>query len=165
MLRYKQNKAFAMIYDSIEHWKLYFTNPIFKQIFHHLKTLNAQTPDGVYFACEQYQFRVMTYETKPAPTVIESHRAEVDIHLVLLGAERIKLFGSKEVEITTPYDAQKDCQFYKAISEPAIDLLLTPENMAVFFPQDIHQPQFMASNEPQTIKKVVIKVKSSVFDA
>ncbi|ATA77425.1 Protein yiaL [Capnocytophaga canimorsus] len=152
-----------MIYDAINHWELYFKNPIFREIFNNLKTLDAQTPDGIYFACEQYQIRVMTYQTKEIPTIIESHQKEVDIHVVLAGEERIKLFGRKDVIVTTPYNAEKDCQLYKAVNPPVIDLHLTPKNMAVLFPQDIHQPQFIAETKSQTIKKVVVKVKEFVF--
>ncbi|CEN51506.1 Protein yiaL (fragment) [Capnocytophaga canimorsus] len=105
----------------------------------------------------------MAYQTKEIPTIIESHQKEVDIHVVLAGEERIKLFGREDVIVTTPYDAEKDCQFYKAVNPPVIDLHLTPKNMAVLFPQDIHQPQFIAETKSQTIKKVVVKVKEFVF--
>jgi beta-galactosidase beta subunit len=35
--------------------------------------------------------------------------------------------------------------------------------MAIFFPDDIHQPQFALENKIETLKKIVIKIDEKLF--
>ena len=152
-----------MIHDQINNWNLYFKAPVFEKIFSELATLNLNTPDGIYKNNADYYFKVMSYETKSAPTVIESHIKEVDVQILLSGSEKIKLYDQQALMIDKPYDDETDCQFYKAIQSAMSDINLIPGYMAVFFPQDIHHPQFSVDGQINTLKKIVIKINAKLF--
>lgn len=152
-----------MIIDKIENWRIYFKALIFNNIFEELKTYNLQTKNGTYKNHENYYFKVMSYETKLESTIIESHIKEIDIQIIISGSENIKIYDSKSVEIMQPYDEESDCQFYAKMGNPITEINLQPGYMAVFFPDDIHHPQFAVDNKIETLKKIVIKIDEKLF--
>lgn len=151
-----------MIYDKIDNWKTYFKSPIFEIIFDTLQTYNVNTEDGVYHY-DGFYFKVMSYETKDHPTIIESHRKEVDIQILLKGTENIKLYHLSDLNVTEEYNPTTDCVFYSTTKSPYTELTLIPEYMAVFFPSDPHYPQFHGREGKSQLKKIVIKVNLNNF--
>lgn len=101
-----------MIYDKINNWKLYFQNPIFKNIFEELNNYNINTPNGEYKNNDYYYFKVMSYNAEKESTIIESHKKEVDIQMLLSGNEQIKLYDINLVKVIKEYDLITDCVFY-----------------------------------------------------
>ena len=89
--------------------------------------------------------------------IIESHRKEVDIQILLQGEELIKVYSSDQVTIKTPYNPDIDCQFYENPNESHSEVVLKKGRFAVFFPQDIHNP-LNALTEPIRLKKIVVKL-------
>lgn len=152
-----------MIFDKIENRDQYFKTPIFKEIFDKFDTLDVNTPNGIHYKSDGYYFKVMSYDTKETPTIIESHKKEVDVQILLSGSERIKIYGKDQVEVTSIYDEESDCQFYKNTQASNVELNLLPGSMAVFFPQDIHGCQFAVNNQIGNIKKIVIKIDEKLF--
>ncbi len=152
-----------MIFDNLENWNKYFKTPIFEEILSKLNTLTIDTPNGIHHESNGYYFKVMSYETKHAPTIIESHKKEVDVQILLSGSEHIKVYYQNQVESTTEYSEESDCIFYKNIDDPSLTLNLFPGKMAVFFPQDIHGCQYPVSDQTENIKKIVIKIDEKLF--
>lgn len=152
-----------MIFDEIKNWELYFQKPIFNKIFEDLSKITSETPNGVYKDNEDYYFKVMSYKTNEESKVIESHKKEVDIQILLEGKERINIYNSNSVEVTQAYDADSDCQFYKKNGLPLVEINLEPNYMAVFFPQDIHEPTLAVDNKLEVLKKIVIKIDEKFF--
>ena len=152
-----------MIVDKIENWKIYFKSPIFDAIFEDLKTYTVDTPNGVYKDNKKYYFKVMSYDTKLDSAIIESHRKEVDVQILLSGNEHIKIYNEAAVAVKEVYDEESDCQFYKVIGKPFNEINLESNYMAIFFPDDIHQPQFAVENKIETLKKIVIKIDEKLF--
>ena len=152
-----------MIYDNLTNWNQYFDSPIFDEIYKKLITLSVDTKTGEYYRSENYYFKVMSYDTMSEPSIIESHRKEVDVQVVLKGGERIRIYNPEGLKIATEYSEETDCQFYKAKDAADMEFKLFPGKMAVFFPQDIHGCQFTQSNEMETIKKIVIKINEKLF--
>lgn len=152
-----------MIYDKISNWKTYFHHPIFAEIFKTLETYSLATDNGVYKYDGGFYFKVMAYDTKPEANIIETHRKEVDIQILLAGEEKIKMYLMDDVEVSTPYNDETDCVFYKNTGTPYADLILKPKHMAVFFPEDPHHPQFQVGNQAASLKKIVIKVDLDLF--
>lgn len=151
-----------MIIDKIDNWHIYFKKPVFAEIFKELSQYTTATTNGVYQGNGDYYFKVMSYDTKKDSTVIESHRKEVDVQILLSGEEHIKVYDAANVVIAHEYDESSDCQFYNPTGNPECEINLKPGYMAIFFPDDIHHPQF-AVKEVQTIKKIVIKVNEKLF--
>lgn len=152
-----------MIIDKIENWSLYFKAPIFSEIKKELESYSKETANGVYKTHENYYFKVMSYDTKLESNIIESHRKEVDIQILFSGNENIKIYNDKDVTITEVYDENTDCQFYKSVGNPITDINLRPGYMAIFFPDDIHHPQFAVEGNIETLKKLVLKIDEKLF--
>jgi YhcH/YjgK/YiaL family protein len=152
-----------MIVDKIENWSVYFNKERFAKIFEELDKFNLDTPNGEYRINEHFYFKVMSYETKQDSFIIESHKKEVDIQVLLKGKEKIKIYDYKDVAITEVYDEETDCQFYKKINDPISEINLEPGIMAVFFPDDIHNPVLAVNKEIFKLKKIVIKVDEKFF--
>jgi YhcH/YjgK/YiaL family protein len=152
-----------MIVDKLYNWTLYFKAPIFLEIFKELENYNFHTPNGIYRTNENYYFKVMSYDTKLEPNIIESHKKEVDVQILFWGNEKIKIYNSESLTITEPYSIESDCQFYKKTGNPISEIILQPGYMAIFFPDDIHHPQFAVENKIQTLKKIVLKIDEKLF--
>jgi YhcH/YjgK/YiaL family protein len=152
-----------MIVDKIANWSVYFNKERFAKIFEELNKFNLETPNGEYRINEHFYFKVMSYETKLESFIIESHRREVDIQILLTGKEKIKIYDSKDVVITEVYNEETDCQFYKKVNDPILEVNLEPGFMAVFFADDIHHPILAVNKETHKLKKIVIKVDEKFF--
>lgn len=152
-----------MIVDKISNWQIYFKTPVFKEVFDQLATYSVDTPNGVYKNHDKFYFKVMSYDTKLDSTIIESHIKEVDVQILLTGHENIKLYDKSVVEVKEAYDQDNDVTFYNAKGTPHSEVNLEPGYMGVFFPDDIHHPQFAVNNKIEKLKKIVIKIDEDLF--
>ncbi|WP_350286758.1 YhcH/YjgK/YiaL family protein [uncultured Croceitalea sp.] len=153
-----------MIFDNISNWRNYFDcfNG-FDKIFEKLETITMETANGHYKINDMCYYKVMSYKTMLNPSVIESHKKEVDLQILFSGKERIKIFSRSKVEPMGIYDEKTDCQFYKATESPDLELVLAPGKMALFFPQDIHGCQHIVNENSKDLKKVVFKINEKLF--
>lgn len=152
-----------MILDKVENCSRYFKAPIFEEIFQKLKDFDINTPNGIYKTHDLYYFKVMSYETQLSPKIIESHRKEVDVQILLSGKELIKIYKEEDLSILEKYNSKIDCQFYQESNFPISELILEPNYMAVFFPNDIHGPLYAHNNKVDKLKKIVIKIDETLF--
>jgi YhcH/YjgK/YiaL family protein len=152
-----------MILDKVENSIRYFKAPVFHEIFQKLKDFNINTPNGTYKTHDSYYFKVMSYETQLSPEIIESHRKEVDVQILLSGKELIKIYKEEDVSVLEKYNYKIDCQFYKELNSPISELILEPSYMAVFFPNDIHGPLHAHNKKVEKLKKIVIKIDEALF--
>jgi len=92
----------------------------------------------------------------------EIHRTYVDLQFSPVGNEKIGIvIDSGKNVVDEELYAEKDILFYKGITGETF-LKMDPGSFAVFFPWDIHRPA-CAVAEPATIRKVVVKIKLSLF--
>jgi YhcH/YjgK/YiaL family protein len=152
-----------MILDKVENSIRYFKAPVFHEIFQKLKDFNINTPNGTYKTHDSYYFKVMSYETQLSPEIIESHRKEVDVQILLCGKELIKIYKEEDVSVLQKYNSKIDCQFYKELNSPISELILEPSYMAVFFPNDIHSPLHAQNKKVEKLKKIVLKIDEALF--
>ncbi|WP_296635761.1 YhcH/YjgK/YiaL family protein [Polaribacter sp.] len=152
-----------MILDKIDNSSRYFKSPIFLEIFNKLKSFDIDTPNGIYKTSDSYYFKVMSYETQLAPKIIESHRKEVDVQILLSGKELIKIYKEDDVNVLEKYNSKIDCQFYEELKPPISEIILEPNYMAVFFPNDIHGPLYAYNDKIDKLKKIVIKINETLF--
>lgn len=128
------------------------------QAFRFLKTadlknmpLGKQELEGVHLFVS-----VDDYTTKNKnKTRYESHKKYIDIQYVIEGEELMGLTTLDKVEVTEPYNEEKDITFYSF--EGGNYIKATPENFVVFFPEDVHRP-VMKVNENSRVKKIVVKI-------
>ena len=153
-----------MIFDDIKNWRTYYgASKNFKEMVQQLSQIEEGTGNGTYPWKQGCYYKVMSYKTQETPKIIEAHRKEIDIQVILSGQETIKLYTRGQVSITQEYDSNTDCEFYRALHGPHVELQLTPGKMAVFFPQDIHACQYRVNEVSDTIKKVVFKANEEFF--
>ena len=152
-----------MIYDTLNN--IAFYKGLSPDIYEGLKFLQQVNPDivvGTYQLTPNVKAIVSEYTTKEVnENGYEAHRQNIDIQYLLKGKEEIACLPVKELSETKPYNEDTDAAFYKAVSDYTPSTLdLRPGYFAIFFPQDGHMPQ-LCVNEPEMVKKVVVKVRKS----
>lgn len=97
---------------------------------------------------------VQEYNTRPkAQGFWEAHRQYIDIQYVVSGVEHMGFANLAQLE-AGDYDESKDFLPLQGVGS----FVLLPAGMfTVFLPEDAHMPA-MAVNEPEPVKKVVVKV-------
>lgn len=120
----------------------------------------ANLPDVRYDIDGKRVFAIVqTYRAKPqAQGRWEAHRDHADIQLVVSGAERMGVTAIEGMTVETPFDAEKDVEFFAGDTKHEKFFEVNAGEFAVFFPHDVHMPS-LATETPQTVKKVVIKVR------
>ena len=150
-----------MIYDTLNNIEFY--QGLSPDIYEGLKFLRQVNPDiavGTYQLTPNVKAIVSEYTTKEAnENGYETHRQYIDIQYLLKGKEKIACLPLEELSETKPYSEETDAAFYNVASDYSPSILdLRPGYFAIFYPQDGHMPQ-MCVNEPEKVKKVVVKVR------
>ncbi len=150
-----------MIIDKLENWEHYSFGSGWKLAFEFLRTLTPDSDEKKYnIQGDDIFAQVMSYKTRtPDTAVLESHRKFVDIQAVLNGGERIECFSRDGLVVDTAYDESKDAEFYKRSCPGSTHVDMAPGTFIMLFPHDAHMPSLMIENEPEMVKKVVVKIK------
>ncbi len=153
-----------MIVDHLDNWKHYTMGTAWKYAMDFLHSLSPDAEERRYELQGEDMFAsIASYQTIPQKECVpEAHRKYTDIQVLLSGSEYIDWCPQKGLEVDTPY--VDDIELYKTPESGSTRLYMRPGIFAVFFPQDAHRPQMMIGQEPQTTKKVVIKVKCELLE-
>lgn len=148
-----------MIFDSLYNADSYFTENWWQDTLAYIRSATRSLEDGVHpVRTDAIVARVHTGHTRPASeALLESHRAYVDVHVVLDGQETIAVWPADRLNIRIPYNDKEDVMFYDPPADEGARLTLSPGFFAVFFPQDAHMTQLM-DRRPTAIKKLVMKI-------
>ena len=147
-----------MIFDKLTSFPNYFQSSEMRLIIEDvIRNYSITTEDGTYQEFDHYYIKVMSHETLEVSDIIESHQREIDIQILLSGAEKIRIFSEEHVRIKSDYNPEIDCTFYTVNGDAHSEVVLQPGYFAMFFPQDIHNP-LIANNNIQSLKKIVIKI-------
>lgn len=100
---------------------------------------------------------VNSYDTKPAADCgWEAHKVYCDIHYSVQGGERICYAPIGNMTETQAYNVEKDYSLYAGNG----DWVAVHQGMfCLLLPQDVHAPGAILNNQPEYLKKVVIKLK------
>ncbi|MBQ1935827.1 MAG: YhcH/YjgK/YiaL family protein [Clostridia bacterium] len=151
-----------MIFDSIAHADLYTSvHPRFAAAFAFIGDAIADDlPVGKYeIDGKNLYASVQEYDSKaPEKAKNEGHRNYIDIQVVVSGAEIIEVEDISDAILNSPYNEEKDVEFYVP-SPDACRLNLMAGDFAILFPHDVHRPG-MAVEESEPVKKIVVKVKA-----
>jgi biofilm protein TabA len=151
-----------MIVDRQDKWQSYPFGEAWKEAFEFLAGLKPDAEEKKHFLRgNDLYVMVNSYETRPHN--LEAHRAYVDIQVVLSGAEAIGWLPAQGLPEKTPYNPEKDIEFYDAPVEKQTLIRMNPGLFAVFFPWDAHAPACPLDGAPQRVKKVVIKIKKELL--
>ena len=152
-----------MIYDTLNN--IAFYKGLSPDIYEGLKFLQQLNPDiavGTYQLSPNVKAIVSEYTTKEVnENGYEAHRQNIDIQYLLKGKEKIACLPVEELSETKPYSEETDAVFYNAVTDHSPSTLdLHSGYFAIFYPQDRHMP-CLSINEPEKVKKVVVKVRLS----
>lgn len=148
-----------MILDSLDNAECYFDGEWWRDTVAFLRSATPALADGEHeVRGRQIVARVHTAQTTPrTQAMLESHRAHVDVHVVLEGLDSLIVWPASRLQIRTPYSQEQDVVFYDPPADGGVPFTLKPGSFAVFFPQDAHMTQ-IAQGAPARIKKLVMKV-------
>ncbi len=114
-------------------------------------------PVGKYEIDDQNVYAmVQAYNSKPlAEGKWEAHKQYIDIQYVADGIEKIGFAPIGHMKVAQDYDAAKDFMLLEGSGD---FVTVRKGTFVILFPGDAHMPG-MAVNEPEPVKKVVVKVK------
>lgn len=150
-----------MIFDFLGNSSRYrAVHPSFSRAFAWLETYDSTTRDGRYeIGGTDLIAIVQRYETAPdCQKKWETHRFNGDIQFMVSGSELVGYAPREFLSVRTPYDAEKDAEFYEPPTGANSRFSLAAGSFAVFFPEDGHQPGVMEVG-PGNVHKVVIKFR------
>lgn len=161
-----------MVYDTFDNIEIY--KGLSEDIYEGLKFLKQATPglsSGIHEINPRVKAIVSEYETKAISEYgYEAHKKFIDIQYLLKGSEKVCCLPIEQLKEMKSYSEENDAAFYAVLAHQTSDLShqtssVRPQEVtignsffAIFYPQDGHMPQ-LCVNTPETVKKVVIKVK------
>jgi YhcH/YjgK/YiaL family protein len=159
-------KGLTMIFDRIENAATYRgANPRLAAALEYLaRTDFSQVAEGKHELDGQNMFaNVQHYPSRPMEEIAwEAHRKYFDVQYIASGAEKMGHINlhdgltSSNLTVKTPYDAEKDAEFYNAKGHFVI---VRAGDFTVFFPQDVHAPCLSVGPSPEDVLKVVVKCR------
>lgn len=147
-----------MIIDKIENLKQYVSlNPLFPKVIEFLENTDLNTLENGKHEIEGKDLFVNIMDTvgkSKETATMETHKNMLDIQIPLNTDET---FGYTPTELLPdcPYNAEKDATKYPGVQGEGF-VTCHPGMMAIFWPQDGHQP---CISESENIHKAVFKVK------
>ncbi len=115
------------------------------------KTERVELTGGA-FALEQ------VYWTKDRrDTAFESHRAYIDIQVIVDGEELIEVQDIAGLQVKDDRTPAQDILFYQ-FKDRTSALLLKPGEATILYPVDGHMPSLSVEAAPSVVRKVVVKV-------
>ncbi len=86
---------------------------------------------------------------------MEAHQEYIDVQIPLTETERMGWKAQEDcLEIITPYNEQKDVEFYADKAYTFIDV--PAGHFAIFFPSDAHQPGIASG---KSYRKIIAKIR------
>ena len=148
-----------MIMDNIKNAPLYFgLGKRIEKALTYLQTTDFNSMEvGKYEidGKEIYAIVKLLDTQKPDPCHWEAHHKYIDIHYVFDGIEDLGYVNLLEVEKIGDYDKDEDIYFLQGHGNM---LNCKPGMFIIFGTEDAHMPA-ITQDQPQTVRKVVVKVK------
>lgn len=104
-------------------------------------------PEGVFVNMEEY-------ETYPAPDKWEAHRVYADLHVLVIGDERMDGAPISNAEGGSGYNGEHDFEIFDTCKGPYATAYGTPDVFVWFGPEDAHRPG---------LRWNTVKVKKAIF--
>ncbi|GAB7140962.1 hypothetical protein RsTz2092_09190 [Deferribacterales bacterium RsTz2092] len=123
----------------------------------------ASLPLGKITIATGVEATLQEHQTAPASEkLFETHDKFFDIQFMVSGQELFGFARREELTVNKPYDPAKDITFY---NEPANSgyVLLKTDEIIVVSPDEAHKPCCCLDNNPQLVKKLIIKVAVGKF--
>lgn len=110
---------------------------------------SVKLDDGVFVNIEEY-------ETYPAPDKWEAHRVYADLHVMLIGDERMDGAPISNAEGGSGYNSEFDYEIFDKCDGPFASAFGTSDVFVWFGPEDAHRPGLRWNTEK--VKKAIFKI-------
>ncbi|MGL4677628.1 MAG: YhcH/YjgK/YiaL family protein [Brevinema sp.] len=110
---------------------------------------------GKYEVDPVFFYMIQEYQSKDN-TPWESHKKYIDIQVILSGEEIMDIAGIHTLTQLGEYDAEKDFIGYEG--QVRISMTMKEGDLAVFFPEDVHQPGLKTPKGNSLVKKCLFKI-------
>ena len=148
-----------MIADKLSNWRRYEALAHLKPAFEFLEGQTEVCLGSGRIEIDGDRLFAVVQAYAPGPVSegrFETHRRYADIQFVVKGREMIGSAPAGELEVETPYDPDKDVEFY-TLPEAFSQLALSDGSFAVLYPEDAHMPGRRLDSDEQ-VCKIVVKV-------
>ena len=151
-----------MIYDSLKNCERYTAvHEGFAKAFDFIKEAQAQQlPEGRYeLDGENIYAFIQSYTSKQEnESSFEAHGRYIDIQYIISGVEVMQFADVAALTASCEYDAQRDVVFFDDYDKAGTAVVHRGE-YGIFFPWDAHKPGMCFGGKPDTVCKIVVKVK------
>lgn len=152
-----------MVFDKLENCSAYYgMHKNMEKGFDFIKeAIKKNLPVGKYEIDGKEIFgSVQEYETCPVyeEKKFEGHEKYIDIQFIISGKEYMQISHISDMESKTPYNDEKDVEFYHD-NDSFAEAVVTDNGYGIFFPQDIHKPGLAPEKTSGKVKKVLVKIK------
>lgn len=101
---------------------------------------------------------IQGYESKLlAERKFEAHKNYIDIQFVISGEEQIQVIDEEGLVVKNEYNPEKDVEFFE-IPENCTSAYMRSGDFAILYPGEVHAPGLCINEEPQMVRKIVVKV-------
>lgn len=158
------------IFGTITSLKGQLPQTCFQVVFQYLESIgndflkiNPNESVKEYLSKEIFVLK-QTYETKSRENAFfESHQKYIDVQYMVQGEEFMDVSSIEDLDIIESYNAQTDFTKYQIKKEKNFSsLLIKKGELAIFFPQDAHQP-CIKNEHNQQVFKAVVKIPVELF--
>lgn len=148
-----------MILGNLQHSARYEAlHPLFARAFAYVKEHDLLHSELGRIELEGEDLFINNVEPATVPQTdqpLEAHRAYLDIHVLLEGAERIGWRTTDSCQSArAPFDVEQDFVLYDDAPTSYVDL--QPGDFAIVYPEDAHAPLIGGG---ERIRKLIIKVR------
>jgi YhcH/YjgK/YiaL family protein len=155
-----------MIFSSIESNDTFAAYPeVIREVIEYLKRHDFVNAEPGTYEIQGNDIYAQVFDARTGRTEDikpESHRRYLDIQFLAAGEEKLGFAPLDDECEIDEHIKDRDLIFYKKVGNEGF-ITAVPGCFSIFFPWDVHRPA-VAVNEPMTIRKVVVKVKTSLVE-
>ncbi len=148
-----------MILDKLENLDIYFDSvPYLREFARFFNDNDLETLPAckIKVIGDDLFVNILDFEGKEEKDCrMEAHQEYIDVQIPLTDSERMGWRAQEDCqEITTPYNEQKDVEFYADKAATFVDV--PAGHFAIFFPTDAHQPGIAPDKK---YRKIIAKIR------
>lgn len=158
-----------MIVSDLEAWKRQQAafSPVLAKAVEYLAKQDFSKMEAGRYELDGDRMYAMVQEVTTEPKANrkpEAHDRYIDIQFLLEGEGEIIGVSRRNPDAipSEDYLGSRDVAFYSDVTDES-EVLLRPGMFAIFFPDDVHRPLCQVGETGSTIRKVVIKIDTSLL--
>lgn len=165
----KSKEISVAIFGKISALKTQLPQTCFQVVFQYLESIgsdflniNANESIKEQLTKEIFVLKQAYYTKSRENAFFESHQKYVDVQFMVQGEEFMDVSNIEDLTLLEPYNKENDFTKYQAQHKKFSSLLIQKGELAIFFPQDAHQP-CIQNGSSQLVFKAVVKIPIELF--